>query len=396
MVRPVPPDNRLRVSRGFVRVALAAVVAVALGAWIALRPSPQTLYERAEALAAASPVEAERLFRQAVARAGGRFPDAQAQLGLLAARRDAWDEAQTMCDSLDLRAVHPRLLLALGREAVAARSTTVTGRVLAELRERPGSAAIPALQELATLCRMRRQPAQELVCLEHLAAVAPDDPRWWWQLARAHEARGDPGVAATVYRRACDRELPIRDRVEFQHRLVERLLDVGLTGEARHELERLIALDDSETARIQVHQAHLHRLTGDFRAALADLEQVWAQIGETPGAIRLRAILQLDVGDFDAARQGLETVIAANPFDEAAHFKLAEACRRLGLADDTRIHLQQHHEIQSRRQEIRRLMSGFDRAPATRELCLKLARLHDELGESEQATYWFQTARETH
>jgi tetratricopeptide (TPR) repeat protein len=395
-VSPVPPHDLHFAPRGLRRIVLVGILATgaALAAWMALRPSPPALYERATRLAAASPDEAERLYRQAVMRAGGSFPDAQMQLGLLAARRQAWEETEKICDSLDWRAVRADLVVALGREAVAARNTTLTGRVAAELSRRPRSTALPALQELATSCRGHGLPAQELTCLELQTVVAPDDPRGWWQLARAYESRADPVAAATVYRHAGERDLPPRDRVEFQHRLVERLVDAGVADEARDELNRLMAMDDTQTARIQVHRAHLHRLDGDFRAALADLEKVWDQIREAPGAIRLRSILQLDAGEFDAARQGLEEVVAANPFDEAAHFKLAEACRRLGLAEESQIHRERHYEIQTRRQEVRRIKSNLDRAPPTRDQCLRLARLHDELGENEQAAYWFQAARE--
>jgi hypothetical protein len=179
----------------------------------------------------------------------------------------------------------------------------------------------------------------------------------------------------------------------MRHRRIERLLDLGDADGARDDLDRLVARDDSQVARVQVHRAHLHRLAGEFGAALADLEPIWSQISEIPDAIKFKAVLQLDAGQFEDALRGLEVVVEAHPFDETAHFKLAEACRRLGLEDEEQTHREQHRSIQARRLEIRRLTAAMDRAPPTRAACLTLARLHRELAERDQATYWTNIAR---
>ena len=179
----------------------------------------------------------------------------------------------------------------------------------------------------------------------------------------------------------------------MRHRRIERLLDCGDAEAAQEGLEQLEECDDSQVARMQVHRAHLHRLAGDFRAALADLEPVWPQIGELPDAIKLKAILQLDAGRFAEARRGLELVVNARPFDEVAHFKLAEACRRLGLADEEQTHRALHRSILGRRLEIRRLEAQLDRHPASREACLKLARLYGELQENDRAKHWAEVGR---
>ncbi|MGE5191865.1 MAG: tetratricopeptide repeat protein [Deltaproteobacteria bacterium] len=370
---------------------LAAAAGLVARAW--LRPSPQALYDRAVLLLSSNPVAAEELFRKSLVCAGGGFPDAQLQLALLATRRHDWNQVRTICAGLDQPGVRSDLLLELGREAVAAHEWDLARRVRGELRERPPREAAPALQNLAALYRLHRRPAEELACLEELTTIAPDDPRSWWQLAQAYEVRESPADAAAAYRRALEHELPRKDEFEMRHRRIERLLDVGDADAARDELDRLVARGDSQVARLQVHRAHLHRLAGDFRGALADLESVWPQIGEIPEAIKLRAILQFDAGQLEEARQGLEIVIAVRPFDEMAHFKLAEACRRLGLSEEEQAHRELHRSIQAKRLEIRRLTAQLDRAPPTRDVCLKLARLHRELKERDRATYWTNVSR---
>jgi tetratricopeptide (TPR) repeat protein len=368
--------------------ALLIVAGAALSGWLWLRPSPQALYQRALRIVSSDPAAAETLFRKAVARAGGNFPDAQLQICRLAVRRRDRDEVRKICATLDWRGGRSDLILGLGRDAVAAGDWGLARQARIELGTRPRQEAAPALENLAEFYRRHRQPAEELACLVERVAVAPDDPRSWWQLALAHETRENPAAAAEVYRRAIEHTLPPQDDVEMRHRQIERLLDCGDVEAAREGLARLEARDESQVARMQVHRAHLHRLAGDFEAALADLEPVWPQIGEIPDAIKLKAILQLDAGQFDEARRGLQRVVDAHPFDEVAHFKLAEACRRLGLADDEQTHRARHRGILAKRLEIRRLAAQLERRPANRQDCLTLARLYRELQEHDRARYW--------
>jgi tetratricopeptide (TPR) repeat protein len=390
---PAPVDQDRR--RGAWRLAAALLVAAAVsfGVWICLRPSSQALYDRALPLISSHPEEAEALFQKAVARAGGDFPDAQLQLCRLAIRRRDHDALQALCARVDWRAGRSDLLLNLGREAIAASDWDLARRVRAGLAARPPHEAVPALEVLAELYRSQRRPDEELACLEELTTIAPDDRRGWWQLAGAQERRENPADAAEIYRRALECHLPRRDEIEMRHRRVERLLDIGDAAAAGEEIEQLVERDGSQVARIQVHRAHLHRLLGDFQAALADLETVWPQIGEVADAIKFKAILQLDAGQFEDARRGLESVVEAQPFDEVAHFKLAEACRRLGLVDEEEMHRNLHQRIQTARLEIRRLKAAMDRERPTRAACLKLAELHRELEEQDQVTYWTNAAR---
>jgi tetratricopeptide (TPR) repeat protein len=370
------------------------MTAVGLAAWNYLRPSPDALYEEAAKIVASNAREAERLFRRSIARAGGRFPDAQLQLSLLEILRGDWDAARKTCIGLDWQGGRSDLLARFGQEALAAREWDLAMQAFLELRKRPSPEAVVAVQGLATLHQLQRRPAEALASMEELTALAPGDPRWWWQLAQAHERRENPSAAAAVYRRALEHALPRPDVIEMRHRLIERLLDEGDRAGARDELERLVALGDLQVARNQVHRAHLDRLAGDFQAALADLDLVWSEIHEMTDAIKLRAILQLDVGHFDAARQGLEIVVAAHPFDEVAHFKLAEACHRLGMTECDRNHRALHQTILARRREIRRLLAHSDLSPPTRDTCLELARLHRELEENDKASYWLRAARD--
>jgi tetratricopeptide (TPR) repeat protein len=375
-----------------VSLAVLLMVVASLIAWLSLRSSPEELYGRASKTISTNPSEAERLFQKAVDRAGGRFADAELQLCLLAITRGDWEATRHRGATLDWQRGRSNLLAMLGSEALAAREWNLASQAFLELRERPGPEALAALQSLVTLYQLEHQPAAALASMEELTSRAPDEPRWWWQLARAFEVREDRAAAAAVYRRALAHRLPSNDEVEMRHRLIERLIDDGDAAGAGAELARLVADGDPQFARNQVHRAHLDRMAGDFQGALADLEQVWDEIGELTDAIKLRAILQFDAGQFDAARRGLEVVVEAHPFDEVAHFKLAETCRRLGLSEEEQSHRELHQIIQAKRLEIRRLSARSDRIPPTRATCLKLAQLHSELDESERASYWIRAA----
>src|SRR5262249_32778007 len=119
-----------------------------------------------------------------------------------------------------------------------------------------------------------------------------------------------------------------------------------------------------------------------------NLELVWKEVRGSPEAVKLRSILQLDLGMSEEARRGFETVVAAHPFDEVAHYKLAEACRQLGLTELEHTHRELSREIQTKRQTIRRILRDSEREPVTTDDCLRLAKLYRELGEQGPADHW--------
>ena len=64
-------------------------------------------------------------------------------------------------------------------------------------------------------------------------------------------------------------------------------------------------------------------------------------------ALMLRGIIALDAGDFEGARSDLAKVIAIDPNNKEAHYKLGVALRGLGRLDEARHHFQINQQLTS-------------------------------------------------
>src|SRR5262249_27043320 len=116
------------------------------------------------------------------------------------------------------------------------------------------------------------------------------------------------------------------------------------------------------------------------------------ELGDTSQAIRLRAILYLDMGRYQEAADDLQVALEDEPFDEIAHFKLAEAFRGLGNAARATRHFQIAAEIKQKRLRITDLLVQVERKPDDRAACAELGELYRDLNDTGRAQKWEQQA----
>jgi tetratricopeptide (TPR) repeat protein len=191
-------------------------------------------------------------------------------------------------------------------------------------------------------------------------------------------------------------ELPEQDHRELHHRLIETLMFSGDATQARIEVDKLAQEEDPGSTRMLVHYANLYRMEGKFEEAIQSLERAIPQMSADKfrEAIRLRAILSLDLGQFAAAARDLEQAVDEEPFDQVAHSKLGDAYRGLGNTEKADYHTEFAESIKRTRTEITRLMGLLDREPDRLETFDELAELHRSLNENDTALAWERRGRQ--
>jgi len=203
------------------------------------------------------------------------------------------------------------------------------------------AAQVVELESLVALHRERHDGPAAIEAINELLILRPKASRWWYQLAVEYERADQQTSATTAYRRALQHGLPTTAAEDARLRLVELFILMGDAAAARSELEKPGPMF-RQTARLNVQLARLLRMEGKPAEALPMLEAALVELGPMPQAIGLRGMLHLDLGQYELAAADLEFLSQAQPNDEVAHFKLAEAYRHLGQPDRARLHREQY------------------------------------------------------
>lgn len=340
MPRRERPKPR-RISWKLVTIATLTILALAaLNLW---PTNPQTLFQ--QALSDRNPETQITLLQQAIVASDGGFPDAESRLCLLLSEAKRWDEVEEVLSHSDVArwSEHERIAF-------------------------------------AETCAQTSQ----WKCLEHLAAVMPDNARHWWMLARSHEQRDNLMGAIQTYEAALNQNIPPSDALAMQHQLLDHCVDVGELKRAQ-ELLHVLASHGEHGPQIDVYRARLFHLAGQPAKALDALNSALREIGELPDGLRLRGILQMELGQLDSAIKDFRRVIELAPHDEIAYFKLAESYRRLGHRDgsETMLELAQkthdaylsHHK---RKLKLTELANQLKQSPNDSELRFELQKLRAE------------------
>jgi tetratricopeptide (TPR) repeat protein len=317
---------------------MAVALAGAVGWWFAFRPSPPQLLERGLKIGRRNNAAGEELVRQAIDRAGGRYPDAELGLALLLADRDDWQSAEQQFAKLDPDACRSDLLLEFGRRAFDSGHADVGIAALQAVGRRENRDRAAAFEALVHLYQSRGQTDLAIDTARVWAERDPANARPWMlriPLLKTLERR-DPECLEAV-RQALARDLSDEDRQELQHRLVEQLIICGDAVEARRELAPLVQTA-GETFRVRLLEMDLYRLEGRPEKALELMNRVFSEARDPAEACFNRSIIYLDLERYADAARDLERTIAAQPRNATAHFKLSEAYRALGRPDDARRH----------------------------------------------------------
>jgi Flp pilus assembly protein TadD len=141
-----------------------------------------------------------------------------------------------------------------------------------------------------------------------------------------------------------------------------------------------------------VAYAKLLRRKGLDAQARAIVDAVVAKEPQFQGGLMLRGTLNFDDGDFRASAADFRAVVALNPFDHNAHYKLGQALQQLGTLEEAERHFELSRRLTEAVSQLLFLNRQLDQDPTNRELRLKLAEQHLLLGDTLSAEHLRQTA----
>lgn len=347
--------------------------------------NPKTLFKLA--LATRDPAVKIRRLQQAVAAAKGDFPAAEMQLCLTQAQANDWDQVSTMIGTLDqsrYSADDLAKLVEVAKLSLFAREWKIAEAVLQALPNNPDQTE----ERLRMWCMLYGDTGrhrQLIETIERLTQIAPDEAAYWWSLAQTHEQLENTMAAIHAYESAIENDLPPAEQSQMQHRLVDHCIEAGDAAGARKHLDDLRAAGE-RGPRIDVYEARLCHLEGHPDQALKPLEAALRELGEIPEALRLRGILNLELGHLEQSAADLKRVIELTPNDEIAFFKLAEAYRRMGQGSSGeqyhKLSAQYHRQylvIHNRQLRIKDVVRKLSQTPEDANLHSELKKLKSEL-----------------
>lgn len=372
-------------SRSVRLVMLACLLLLGLAVLWQVRQRPRRLYEEARILAPTNPTAAERLLEQAVAAAGGQFPEAEFLRCRLLAQLGQWDEA-------------------LGGFSRIKNPSTLPARELAELAALAKSAGVLPLAEFALNAartpgphlpnvlrqsiRLHLEVGQHEQVLQECRAllqIVPEDPVAWQVQGAIHLERKRLPEAEAAFREALQRTSVVQQQRPMREQLIRVLLDGGRAEDARAELE-LLRGAGSLTAEARLMEAYVNRLEGHWDQANETVDWLLANASALELQTRLlRAMLWLDQGQPAKAAPDLELVIARQPHNKEAHNKLAQAYRKLNRPEQALSHAETAQRLTELSLELLAQEDKLAADPGNEGLRQRVAELYESLGQPAKA-----------
>lgn len=346
-----------------------------------LRTPSEHLLTTARAYVHSDPQRAEAALLRLLAREDQPPAEAVTLLVEALGRQERWTEALGALDLLpdDLTDAAP--LLAIAAEARQAGQPLLCNLALERAAQIRGPLEETALRALLSE-RIAHQ--QWLTCgpqAERLLELAPQDTLALQKLGRIQERRGNLTRAVQTFGQLVAVQ-PAADAARSDY---ARLL--MLTGDldgAEAQLQ-VLASRSPVTPQTRQQQAELLRLRGQAEPALAIVKEILTRAPSDLAALRLRGFLRLDTGDVRGAIADLSTVVAADPGNEEACYKLGQALLRDGQTEAGRAQITRSQELIALRTEAYAKLAELAQRPDDATLRGRLAEIFTQLGQTDLA-----------
>lgn len=372
-------------------MGLGVAGAVGLALWMMLSPTRDQLLEQGLKESRRDPVVAERTLGRVLRMSGGRDQNAQIALCRLMVRRQAFVEARELFAKLDLVACRPDLLLALGRDGLNTEFREESWAALEEATRRGLRESVVACELLIADYGEWGQRQKQVGVATRLTELQPDNPRNWVVLVELLTSSGLEAENEAAIRAALRREFPVEVRRTLQHSLVQQFVNQGDAKTARTELTELVRLE-GESPRARGLEVYLCRLDGNLDRALEIVNAIVDEAPRLPFPRFTRGVVLLDLRRFEEAASDLEQVIALQPMDAPARFKLSEAYRGLGREELAAQHRQTAERIVSRQKQISTLLNSREQDPTNPQTYKDLAAIYEAMGDTQAAANWHKWA----
>ncbi|KAI5916296.1 tetratricopeptide repeat protein [Thauera sp. 2A1] len=159
------------------------------------------------------------------------------------------------------------------------------------------------------------------------------------------------GAALIAQERAAEALPPLREALvklpadaELMTNLGIAMWKLGDLPAGRRHLERAVELSPRDPA-LHVNLARLIRHSGDLGGAAAQLHEVLRVDRDNGEALRELALISLDAGAVDAAKELFERVIALGARDDGVYFGYGAALKRLNRAPEAAQAFKQAYEL---------------------------------------------------
>jgi tetratricopeptide (TPR) repeat protein len=331
--------------------------------------------------------EAERQTAEAIAQAGGNFPEAQLFHARLLTSLGRTDEALGQFSLIQQPERLPAdLLCDLAKAAMSRGETLLAKKALEAVGT--NSELYPHAQRALIQIHLQagREDLARSMCLR-LLDREPTDGTAWQVLGTIAMNRKDLAEAEDAFRRCLKLSDDSNQSQDVRADLIQILIDRGDVSGARKELttlRRKSSMPPSE--RTLLEEAWLLRLEGDLRAGVELLEPLIARENEFATRARfLRGLLYVDLEENEKASADLEKVIAVQPWNKEAHHKLGVAYSRLGQSDKAAEHFAASARLLELAKELLDRSNDLAEDPANGQLRQRVAELYDQLGQPGEA-----------
>ena len=367
-------------------VLMGGLLLIGIAALWHARQRPHRLFEEASGLMASDPSGADRLLEEAIAVAGGQFPEAQLMRCQLLASQGLGDEALGGFGDIRDPASLPARELAELAEVARASGSMLLAELALKAARRPGPDLPDVLRQSVRFHLETDQSDRALEeCLALQKLVAGDALAWQVQGAILLDRKRLP-EAETAFREALKRLPTTEQQVGIREQLTRVLLDQGQSEQARQELDLLRGAGPL-TAEARLMDAYVDRLQGRWDRAHESVDWLLANAPASELQARLlNAMLWIDQGEPAQATPDLEIVVARQPYNKEAQSKLAQAYRKLNLPDKALPHAEAAQRLTEYSEELLNLEGQLALDPRNVTTRQRVAELYDLLGQPEKSS----------
>lgn len=358
---------------------IAGLAVLICGLWFWFSESPQSYYARGQAVLEQQPAKAEELARLAIEVSGGDFPAAQLLQCRALAATNQWDAAlggfslirdTGKCDPVDLAD--------LGTKAFASQQFQL-GEMALEAARRSEHPPARVFELLVPWRLQQRELTEALEMCRVWQEVNRNDPRAWAIAGDLEATNLNLSAAISDYREAL-RHTPAPDiEIHVRSALVQLYADIGDVAAAREHLDIVLKTGLADK-NVQLKAVEVLRMEGKLDEAIREINRYLEKDGKSAEALKQRGILYLDQGEYSSAIRDLKQAVGENPFDKAAHIKLAQAYVRSGQQELAEPHFEKHRRLTAATNRILELNGQLERDPHNELLKQQLKELGREIG----------------
>ncbi|WP_339744538.1 tetratricopeptide repeat protein [uncultured Rubinisphaera sp.] len=381
------PVRYVKLSRRKLRLALLILLLIGLaGGYYWLRTQrPQQLIEQASLLAASDPEQAEQLLAYAIQLSGNSHSEAQLFRIALLIRLGNADEALGQFTLIEQPETLPQesilqLVQAANQRGMFYLSENLLLAAVSQETER-----LRVLRSLLEVQLIQGKAEAAIQTSKQILEEDPEDATAWRILGTYYLPQKKHVEAEEAFRNALKYSRIPQQRQSIFKQLIAVLIDQGLAGQARTELEQYREQFPSAND-ITLQEASIYRLEGQAAKGLELMNDYIAR-RETAeeAAHHVRGLLLIDLNQNEQAAQDLELVVNAQPWNYEAHYKLALAYRRLDQEEISSHHQQLADKYRLLRIELLEMTNKLREHPDDIPVRNRVAELYETFGNREQA-----------